>query len=158
VQQSNTLNTFNSPVRPDRLGSGTLSNPTVNLWYNPDAFQIVTCNVTYLLNTCHYGNSGNGILRGPGFNNFDFGLTKNFRIREAAKLQFRAESFNLANHPNFNTPNTTLTAGPGFYPTQNATTGAISAYPSQVRAQGPGSITSLVSPMRVIQFGLKFSF
>ncbi len=158
VQQSNTLNTFNSPVRPDRLGTGTLSNPTVNLWFNPSDFQIVTCNVSYLLNTCHYGNSGNGILRGPGFNNFDFGLTKNFRITEAMKIQFRAETFNLANHPNFNTPNATLTAGPGYYPTQDPTTGAVGAYPNQVRSQGPGSITSLVSPMRVIQFGLKFRF
>jgi hypothetical protein len=158
VQQSNTLNTFNSPVRPDRLGSGSLSNPTINLWYNPDAFQIVTCNVAYLLNTCHYGNSGNGILRGPGFNDFDLGLTKNFRLTERSKLQFRAESFNIANRPNFNTPNTTLTAGPGYYPTQNTTTGAIGPYPTQVSSQGPGSITSLISPMRVIQFGLKVSF
>src|SRR5205807_10658289 len=108
--------------------------------------------------TCQYGTAGNGILRGPEFNNFSIGLSKNFKIKEAMKVQFRAEAFNIANHPNFNTPGTTLTAGPRFYPTQNATTGAISAYPTQVRSQGPGSITSLVSPMRVIQFGLKFSF
>ncbi|MBV8818275.1 MAG: TonB-dependent receptor, partial [Acidobacteriaceae bacterium] len=158
VMQTNTLNTFNSPVRPDRIGSGKLANPTVNLWFNPNDFQIVTCNVSYLLNTCHYGNSGNGILRGPGFNNLDFGLSKNFRITERINVQFRAEAFNIANHPNFNTPNATLTAAPGFYPTQNATTGAIGAYPSQITTQGPGSITSLISPMRVIQFGLKFRF
>ena len=32
------------------------------------------------------------------------------------------------------------------------------SFPSQIRAQGPGQITSLASPNRQIQFGLKFLF
>jgi hypothetical protein len=42
VTQNNSLNTFNSPVRPDRVGSGQASNPTINQWFNPDDFHVVT--------------------------------------------------------------------------------------------------------------------
>jgi hypothetical protein len=37
--------------------------------------------------------------------NLDFGAIKNFNITERYRVQFRAESFNLANHPNFANPN-----------------------------------------------------
>jgi hypothetical protein len=154
VTQNNTLNTFNSPVRPDRVGSGQLDNPSINQWFNPDAFTVVTCQSASLPYLCHYGNAGNGILRGPSFHNLDSSFFKNFRVTEAAKLQFRAEFFNIFNSPNFNPPNSALTATTAFLPT---TPGG--AFPTQAgRVQGPGSITSLVSPMRTIQFGLKFLF
>ena len=154
VQQGNTLNTFNSPVRPDRIGSGALSNPTINQWFNPDAFNVVTCQVNSLAYLCHYGNSGNGILRGPHFRNLDLSLFKNFPIHEAVKLQFRAEFFNVFNSPNFNPPNNSLTTSTAFLP---ATPGG--AFPTQAgRVQGPGAITSVASPMRQIQFALKFLF
>jgi hypothetical protein len=154
VQQGNTLNTFNSPVRPDRVGTGILSHPTVNEWFNPDDFQVVTCQVSSLAYLCHYGNSGNGILRGPQFRNLDFSLFKNFPIRESIKVQFRAEFFNIFNSPNFLPPGNTLTASPAFLP---ATPGG--AFPTQAgRVQGPGAITQLATPMRQIQFALKFLF
>ena len=158
VSQTNTLNTFNSPARPDRIANGKLDDPTVNQWFNPDAFHVVTCASPALASLCHYGNSGNGILRGPGFNNLDFGLFKNFQFSERMRLQFRSEFFNVANHPNFSTPNMTLTANSTFYPTVSST-GALGQFPTQAgRVQGPGAITSTVAPMRVIQFGLKFFF
>lgn len=153
VVQNNSLNTFNSPVRPDRIGSGQASNPTVNQWFNPDDFHVVTCQVSTLPSLCHYGSSGNGILRGPNFYNLDFSLFKNFQIRERMKLQFRAEMFNIFNTPNFNPPKNSLSASTQFLP---ATDGG--AFPSQIRSQGPGQITSLAAPNRQIQFGLKFLF
>lgn len=155
VQQGNTLNTFNSPVRPDRVGTGELSHPTINEWFNPDDFHLVTCQVNNLANLCHYGNSGNAILRGPKFYNLDFSLFKNFPIRESVKLQFRAEMFNIFNTPNFNPPSgNSLTTSTAFLPT---TPGG--AFPTQAgRVQGPGAITALAAPMRQIQFGLKFLF
>lgn len=48
-----------------------------------------------------FGNMGRNILRGPGFNNFDFSMSKVWRIHEGLQFQFRAEFFNLPNHPNF---------------------------------------------------------
>ncbi|HZT30514.1 MAG TPA: carboxypeptidase regulatory-like domain-containing protein [Bryobacteraceae bacterium] len=153
VSQGNTLNTISSPVRPDRLATGTLSNPTINQWFNPNAFQVVTCQSTALANLCHYGNAGNGILTGPSFHNLDFSLFKNFPIHESMKLQFRAEFFNVFNSPNFNPPNSSLNASPAFLPS-----GPGGAFPSQIVAQGPGQITSLAAPMRQVQFALKFLF
>jgi Carboxypeptidase regulatory-like domain len=153
VTQSGSLNTINSPVRPDRIGSGQESNPTVNLWFNPNDFQVVTCQVSTLPGLCHYGSSGNGILRGPNFHDVDFSLFKNFQIKESLKLQFRAEMFNLFNTPNFNPPNHSLSASTQFLPSTDG-----GAFPSQIRARGPGQITGLAAPMRQIQFGLKFLF
>src|SRR5262249_55368449 len=50
-----------------------------------------------------YGNAGRNILRGPNFQNVDFSLFKNFATpflgKEKGTLQFRAEAFNMLNHP-----------------------------------------------------------
>jgi hypothetical protein len=46
VSQNNTINTGETPVRPDRLSSGKLDNPTINKWFDPDAFRVVTCSQT----------------------------------------------------------------------------------------------------------------
>ena len=43
-------------------------------------------------------------MRGPGYAETDIGLTKNTRITERLNLQFRAEIFNIFNHPNFSVP------------------------------------------------------
>ena len=45
---------------------------------------------------------------GPRFDNMDFSLLKNSRIGENRNLQFRAEIFNILNHPNFDLPNHTI--------------------------------------------------
>ena len=60
-----------------------------------------------------YGNLAKGTLRGPGFFNTDLGTFKNFSIKERLKIQFRAEFFNIFNHPNFMNPGTTVSGG-GF--------------------------------------------
>ena len=44
---------------------------------------------------------------GPGLHQFDLALQKEVPLTESAKLQFRAEAYNLFNHPNFNIPNRT---------------------------------------------------
>jgi hypothetical protein len=48
-----------------------------------------------------YGNSGRGILRGPGQWNVDGSVFKDFAITERWRVQFRTEFFNLLNHANF---------------------------------------------------------
>ena len=60
-------------------------------------------------------------MRGPGYQNVDLSLLKNTRLREKINLQFRAEYFNLFNHPNFWQPNTTL--GSQQFGQLNTTTG-----------------------------------
>jgi hypothetical protein len=66
-----------------------------------------------LQGTNQFGNAGRNILRTRGFTNFDFSLFKIFDITESLKLQLRAESFNLFNHPNFGPPVSDITS-PNF--------------------------------------------
>ncbi len=47
---------------------------------------------------------GRGVLRAPGFVNFDFGVHKKFKLTEAIKMTFQANFFNIFNHPNFGVP------------------------------------------------------
>jgi len=89
-----------------------------------------------------YGNSGVGILPGPGQLNFDTSVIKTTRITESQSIQFRAEFFNLFNHAQFNGPS------------QN---GVIPALP-QVNSPTGGWITSTSVNPRVIQFALKYMF
>jgi hypothetical protein len=86
--------------RPDVAGSGTLSNPTINEWFNINDFVVPQ---PYTI-----GNAGRNILRGPHFQNWDISVLKNFRFTERKYLQFRAEFFNAFNHPNFMLPNTNI--------------------------------------------------
>lgn len=94
-----------SGVNADRanvVGSPSLSgsrseSQVLHQYFNTAAFTVNTLGT--------FGNSGRNILVGPGVVNLDFGAIKNFNITERYKVQFRAESFNLANHPNFANPN-----------------------------------------------------
>jgi hypothetical protein len=54
------------------------------------------------------GNLGRNTLVGPRFDSLDFSLMKNTRIGERKNIQFRAEIFNILNHPNFDLPNNTI--------------------------------------------------
>jgi hypothetical protein len=57
------------------------------------------------------GDTGRNIVAGPGTNTWDMGLSKSFRFGERYRLQFRWEMFNAFNHPNFSSPNNTLSSG-----------------------------------------------
>jgi hypothetical protein len=103
--------------RPNRIANGALpdSQRTVDRWFDTSAF--VALNATpgqpgFVPNQI-YGNSGVGILRGPGLVNLDFNLSKEFRMGERVSTQFRAEFFNALNHANLGVPGVTLGAGFG---------------------------------------------
>ena len=60
-----------------------------------------------------------GNVRGPGQANMDLSIVKNFADNERFRLQFRAESFNTLNHPQFGLPNTSIgTSSAGVISTQ----------------------------------------
>jgi hypothetical protein len=84
--------------RPDRLGKGELANPTVDQWFDRTLFPAVP------LGSYRFGSSGRNILDGPGTVNINAGLSRRFRLAESKAVQFRLESQNLPNHPNFNLP------------------------------------------------------
>jgi hypothetical protein len=93
------------------------------------------------------GNAGRNILTGPGVTSLDFSLFKNNyikRISERFNIQFRAEIFNILNHPNFAPPstptNTDIFDGTG---TLNPTA---------------GQLTSTTTTAREVQFAVKVIF
>jgi len=123
--------------RPDLIGDPNSGPHTVNQWFNIAAFT--------LNQPLTFGNAGRNIVNGPGFKNFDLALMKNTRIAETANLEFRAEFFNIFNHPNFALP-ANIQSAPNF--------GVISQTPDVAQNNvGLGS-----GGPRLIQFGLKFSF
>jgi hypothetical protein len=59
-------------------------------------------------NNYAYGNAGRNLLRGPGAQEVNFSMAKNFLFGERARFQFRFETFNLFNRANFANPSATL--------------------------------------------------
>jgi hypothetical protein len=88
------------------------------------------------------GNLGRNTLRGPWTNSFDLSVYKNFQLlSERLKIQFRAEFFNLLNHPNFQLASAEVFDGSGnLIPTA-----------AQI---GPPTLTT----SRQIQFGMKLKW
>jgi Carboxypeptidase regulatory-like domain/TonB-dependent Receptor Plug Domain len=125
---SNPANSNSAFNRPNRIGSGALpaSERSIQDWFNVSAFTVP--------GLFQYGNSGRDILIGPGTINLDLSLFKTFTLTERFQLQFRAESFNLANHPNFANPATAIDA------------------------PGAGAITKTYNSGRELQLALKLFF
>jgi hypothetical protein len=71
-----------------------------------------------------FGNVGRNTMRGPGFFNVDLGLFRTVSLGGAYKVQFRAEAFNVLNHPNFSNPSGDISnAGTFGYITSTTGTG-----------------------------------
>jgi hypothetical protein len=96
-------------------------------WFNPGAFVVAP--------PLQFGNAGKGIIQGPNLINLDAAVMRNFQLTERFNLEFRAEAFNVANHPNFSDPNPFIDI------------------PSEV-----GSITATTTTSRQLQFALKLTF
>lgn len=100
--------------RPNRLCNGASSSLADNIRNNEFLYFDTSCFAAPL--TGYFGNSGRAPLNGPGINNWDVGIEKNFAIpvREQTRLQFRAEMFNTFNHAQFGLPNQNTGAGANF--------------------------------------------
>jgi hypothetical protein len=138
---------FTPLIGSNRSGDGDTRNPdrpslnaafsapiiegSPNQWFNPNAFVLPPAGT--------YGNLGRGTFVGPGLADLDLSIFKSTKLTEKTTLQFRAEFFNVLNHANFNSPNTTVFSS-----------GAISA--------SAGLITATSTTSRQIQFGMKLIF
>jgi Carboxypeptidase regulatory-like domain/TonB-dependent Receptor Plug Domain len=100
------------PQRVDAVkpGYGNIDNPTVTHWFDTTAYNVPALGFQ--------GNAGRNKIIGPPFRNLDFSITKNFAFTERVKLQYRAEFFNILNHPNFGFPDANIS---------NVTAGVISS-------------------------------
>lgn len=116
---------------PDATGlSATEGAGTIDKFWNIGAFDSTSPELRY-----RFGNSGRNTLLGPGYGQLDASLLKTFKLPfEGHTLQFRWESFNISNHPNWNIPSSDVRNAATFGRVQTART------------------------MREMQFGLKYMF
>jgi hypothetical protein len=117
-----------------------LTGADKTLYLNPAAFSVPALGT--------FGNLSRGLVRQPSLKNVDFSMNKNFAVTERARLQLRAEFFNLFNHASFNGfgnsafNNSRPASGPGVIFSPNGAFGALNS------DRGP----------RQIQFGIKLNF
>ena len=137
------LNVADSSIRPDITRSPELDNSTRKLWYDPNAFQRVTCDIPGRQDLCHSGNLGYNVLVPDGQTSMDFGFFKNIPLSERFKVQFRSEFVNALNTPYFGAP-----SGLSYSSTNTLV-------PDGSRVD---EIRRTRTPMRIIQFGLKLFF
>jgi hypothetical protein len=123
--------------RPNLVGDPNAGPHTVQQWFNTAAF---ADNLPLT-----FGTAGRNIVTGPGYRDFDFSVLKNTQLGERLNAQFRAEFFNIFNHPSFALP-ANISAAPNF--------GALFTTPDAAQNNvGLGS-----GGPRLIQFALKLSF
>ncbi len=121
VITNNSTFTGVASLRPDILGAvdtGARPAPDGNVLWFP-AFSGCTGTPTagclFLAPTpARFGNLGRNVIIGPGFQNLDLSLIKTTRITERVRVQFRADSFDLFNHPNFGQPNRVVSSAATF--------------------------------------------
>jgi hypothetical protein len=113
-------------TRADRLSGTSATGPkSLAEWFNTNAFAAPAAG--------YFGNAAPGSIIGPGVVNFDMALYKDFKVKEYVTFQFRAEAFNIFNHPSFSGVQTAYGAG-NF-----------------------GAVTSALDP-RIFEFALRVQF
>jgi hypothetical protein len=118
-----------STTLPDLISDPNVSNPTIDRWFNPAAFQLLTATSN------RFGSEGRNVLIGPGFATLDFSIHRRFDLgAENRYLDFRWEVFNALNRANFGLPNRTI------------------------NSSNVGTITTLAGDPRVMQFALRLNF
>lgn len=143
--------------RANRVAGAPLypSHKTNAEWFNPAAFEAPPCYNSVATGLCStvyaegkaagvttydtYGNSAYDMLRGPGWQDWDMNLEKNTIWKERYRLQLRADSFNIFNHPNFGPPNAAIS--------NSSTVGTITSTSSSPAYEA-----------RTVEFAVKFNF
>ena len=151
IEDSSVNANIGESTRPDRIATGYdytgVGKRGVDFrWYSPSGFVAVpSCTSRTNCSPDQYGflpfadgNSGRNILDGPGMQNVDLALMKNWFLTERKKFQFRWEVFNIFNHANFQLPNRDF----------NETA---AGYISSTQASGSGG-------PRIMQYALRYEF
>jgi hypothetical protein len=102
---TNVSNTLNMHDRPNIVGDLNGGPRTASQWFNAAAIAAPP--------TGTFGDEGRNAVQGPNYIDLDATLSRAFRFGERYSLTFRAEYFNILNHPNFDLPGATV-AGSGF--------------------------------------------
>jgi len=139
-----------NPVRPSLNPSFTgplyvkgSTSQKVTQYFNPAAFSAPAYGTV--------GNVGRDSLIGPGYADWDLSLLKSTPLTEHARLQFRAEFFNILNHTNLQLPNEVVySTGPTQGTAANQTTVATLG--------SPGVISATANTSRQIQLAAKIVF
>jgi hypothetical protein len=120
----------------NNIPMGYYFNPSafVQAWVQPD--QPIPSEPTAVAGDLgtDIGNVGRNVLRGPSQSNIDFSVSKRFSLTESKDLQFRADFFNLLNHPNRDNPISDISTG-DF-----------------------GRVVGFSSSPRIVQLSLRFNF
>jgi hypothetical protein len=93
-----------------------------------------------------HGNMGRNVLRGPGINNWDISVFKDFKFAESKSLEFQANFFNAFNHVQF------------YGPTSNGGASGGSALFGQVTSDTSPSSSTYYRGPRIVQFALKLYY
>jgi len=119
--------------RPVVIGNAANAPRNFYQWFNSSAFGLPAPGTA--------GNAGPLVARGPGINNWDISLFKNFVVREKVRLQIRVESYNTFNHTQFDAVYTQVK----FDPTGKQVNGQF------------GQVVTARDP-RILQFAARISF
>ncbi len=87
---------FGNNDRPNVSGDASVARPTGDRWFNTAAFSLPPFGT--------FGNSGRNTVEGPGYRNVNVALTKRMFLMSPARLELRAEAFNLFDRVNYDLP------------------------------------------------------
>jgi Carboxypeptidase regulatory-like domain/TonB dependent receptor len=109
----------NSSQRPNLVPGVPIypADQTINNWFNPAAFSTPAPGT--------WGTLGRNAGRGPGWYEIDLALQKAFALSERFRIDFRAEAFNLLNHPAYGIPASNISSGSFGIITNVLNTGAV---------------------------------
>ena len=132
---------------PDGVHGSCLSGTVSGHFYFDPSNLVCATGVPGGVPLFSHGNMGRNSLRGPGINNWDISILKDFKFTETKSLEFQANFFNAFNHVQF------------FGPSSSDGASGFSSNFGQVTSDStPSTTTAYYRGPRLIQFALKVYF
>lgn len=148
VVPSGAITGLGNTVTPIVVGPVSVTGNPFGQWIAPVCTTPTICTFTgtFSIPTTTLGNLGRNSIVGPGFTDVDLGIIKNTKLTERINVQFRADAFDLLNHPNYGQPARVLSAVTG------------STVPNLFRITNTRFPTGDSGSSRQLQLALKFIF